>query len=377
MTKITMTRRGFGAALAAGAAATAMPRLAAAQETALPRTMIWTTYDVGSSNHSQASALADAFMKAHGTRIRLLPSGTAIGRLAPLTQGKAGFAFVATELYFATRGLYDFGTEGWGPQPLRAIAGNPAAFGLVTTKESGIRTLADLKGKRFAYTEGNPSIAIKNDALLAAAGLTRDDVQVISFPGYTPSLKALIEGRADVAGALSTSSPLYELEASSRGISWVELDPSDATIWSAIDKVAPMFGPIAETAGAGIDPAKPVNLMGMRSPMIATTADHDEAEVHAFVKAMDEEFDSYKAAMATMERWSLEQAAVPPIDAPFHTGVIRYLTEKGLWTDAHQAWNDAQVATLEKLAAAWSELSDLKGDELAATWADKRDAILG
>jgi len=377
MTEFKLNRRDFGVALAAGAAVAALPRLAMADEAALPDTMIWTTYDVGSSSHTQASALADAFMKAYGTRIRLLPSGTAIGRLAPLLQAKAAFAFVATELYFATRGLYDFGIEGWGPQPLRAVAGPPAAYGLVTTQESGIKTLADLKGKRFAYTEGNPSIAIKNDALLAAAGLTRDDVQIISFPGYTPSLKALIEGRADVAGALTTSSPLYELEASARGIAWIQLDPNNADIWSSVDKVAPMFGPIAEIAGAGIDPAKPVNLLGLRSPIICTTADQDENTVYNFAKALDEQHENYKDAMSTMHRWKLDLSAVPPIDAPYHNGVVRYLTEKGIWTEKHQAWNDKQVATLEALTAAWAELADLKGDPLAEAWIKKRDAILG
>ena len=35
----------------------------------LPKTMIWTCYDVGSSGYVQASAIADAFLKILGQRL--------------------------------------------------------------------------------------------------------------------------------------------------------------------------------------------------------------------------------------------------------------------------------------------------------------------
>ena len=55
----------------------------------LPDTMIWTSYDVGSAGYAEASAIADAFGKKFGTRVRIQPSGSGIGRLQPLLQGRA------------------------------------------------------------------------------------------------------------------------------------------------------------------------------------------------------------------------------------------------------------------------------------------------
>lgn len=94
---------------------------AAAQE--LPDTMTWSSYDVGSAGYAEASAIADAFGKQYGTRVRIQPSGSAIGRLQPLLSGRADYAFLATETFFAAEGIHDFSTRRWGPQDLRAVAG--------------------------------------------------------------------------------------------------------------------------------------------------------------------------------------------------------------------------------------------------------------
>ena len=372
-----MTRTRTWAA-ACGLAALAAAADAQEKPEGLPDTLIWSTYDVGSTGHTEASAISDALTSAFGTRIRLLPSGTGIGRILPLTTGRADAAWLANELYFATRGLYDFEARDWGPQDMRVIAGRPSSYGIVTTQESGIESLADLEGARFAYSAANPSISIKNDALLAAAGLTRDDVEVVEFPSYGDALTALVQGQADAAGASTTSGQLYELEASPRGIAWIELDPENETIWSQMDEVAPIFAPIEETIGAGITEDEPADLAAYRYPMITVEADADPDVAYAMLKALDEAFPAYADAAPVMERWALARSGTRPMDAPFHEGAIRYLEEKGMWSEEDQAWNDAQIAEMEALRAAWEEVSESDLDDAAftAAWAERRDAIL-
>ena len=98
MTRTTTWTTACGlAALAAAAGAQEKPE-------GLPDTLIWSTYDVGSTGHTEASAISDALTSAFGTRVRLLPSGTGIGRVLPLTTDRADAAWLANELYFATRG---------------------------------------------------------------------------------------------------------------------------------------------------------------------------------------------------------------------------------------------------------------------------------
>ncbi|MGP8291435.1 TAXI family TRAP transporter solute-binding subunit [Vreelandella zhanjiangensis] len=346
----------------------------------LPNTMTWTAYDVGSQGHSEASAIADAFGRAYNTRIRIQPAGSAIGRLQPLVSGRADYAFLATESFFATEGLYDFSDRRWGPQDLRAVAGRPSTFGVPSAADANIHTLQDLQGKRVAYVAGNPSVNVKCDAILAFGGLTRDDVDAVMFPTHGAAMSSLVEDRADATCTTTTASQLYELEESSRGIRWVDIPADDEQGWSRMNQVAPVFQPFTETIGAGLSEDSPANMLAYRYPIIVAMADQDEEQIYQLIEALDESYDLYRDATAAIKRWSIEDAGVPPIDIPFHPGAVRYMQEKGLWDEDMQAWNDARLARLETLRNAWSllleEETNLNGEALAERWNERRQQVI-
>ena len=347
----------------------------------LPSTMTWTAYDVGSQGHSEASAIADAFGKAYNTRIRIQPAGSAIGRLQPLVSGRADYAYLATESFFATEGIYDFSERRWGPQDLRAVAGRPSTFGVPSAADANIHTLDDLRGQRVAYVAGNPSVNVKCDAILAFAGLRRDDVEAVMFPTHGAAMSSLVEDRADATCTTTTASQLYELEESSRGIRWVDIPADDEEGWARMNQVAPVFQSFRETIGAGLSEESPANMLAYRYPIIVAMADRDEEEVYQFIKSLDESYDLYRDATAAIHRWAIEDSGVPPIDIPFHPGAIRYMQEKGLWSEEMQTWNDNRLARLEALKQAWDSLlneePDLEGDALAERWEARRQEVIG
>ena len=352
-----------------------------AADTKLPDTMTWSSYDVGSAGYAEASAIADAFGKKYGTRIRIQPSGSAIGRLQPLLSGRADVGFLATETFFAAEGVYDFSTRQWGPQDLRAIAGRPSSIGIFTAKDAGIETMADLKGKRFAYVAGNPSINVKCNAFLAFAGLSEDDLEAIMFPTYASAMSSLARGEADASCTTTTPSHVYELAESPRGIRWLNMDPNDKEGWAKVNELAPFFAPYKETIGAGISEENPVNIMAYRYPVLAVRSDMDADTVYNMLKAVDETYPMYKDATAAMPRWDINLSGVPAIDVPFHDGAIRYLKEKGIWTDEYQAWNDARTARLNALLEAWpkavAEGEGKSDEEFAQIWEKHRQQALG
>ena len=320
----------------------------------LPRTMLWSCYDVGSSGYVQASAMADALLKKFGTRIRLLPSGTSIGRMIPLTSRKVDYGFLANGVFFAVEGLYDFAAREWGPQDLRVILGHLASNSLATTNKTGIKKFSELKGRSVAYIPGSPTINIKVSAYLAFAGLTWDDVKKTEFPSYGATQKALKQGKVDVALSIPTSSFMYELESTPAGLYWLELPKESKKGWQRLQKIAPFLSPYKETVGAGVSAKNPKNLAAYRYPMITVYADADPARVYAFIKALDEAYPLYEKAHKMMPFWHINQAGVPPADAPYHEGAIRYLKEKGVWTDEHDAWNQARVKHIKTVQKAWT-----------------------
>jgi TRAP transporter TAXI family solute receptor len=356
----------------------------AADTGSLPRTMLWSCYDVGSSGYVQASAIADALVKKHGVRVRLLPSGTSIGRLMPLTTRRVDAGFLATEVFFATEATYDFSTIEWGPQDLRVALAPPTAIAsFATTKVSGVKALGDLKGKRISWIPGAPTLNVKADALLAFAGLTWDDVERVEFSSYGASLKALIEGKTDASLTVTSASIMYELESSPKGLYWIPIPPDDKEGWKKLLKACPFFRPIKATVGAGVSEENPVDMVVYPYPLLTVYADKSVDWVYNLVKAVDETFPMYEKAHVVMPNWSIGISGVPPADAPFHEGAVKYLKEKGVWKEEHDKWNQERLDHMKKVQALWEEVLEeleekkMKSKALPEYWKKRRAEAFG
>lgn len=351
--------------------------------TALPKQMTWSNYDVGSSGYVQVGAIANALTNTYGTSIRMLPSGTSVGRLMPLKSGEASYGFLGDEVYFASEGLYEFASAEWGPQDLRVILQHPETCGMVTTADSGIKTVTDIKGKRVPYVPGAPTLYVKTEALLAFANLTWNDVQKVELPSYAASLKALLENKVDVTASIPTASVMYEIASSPRGIKWLEIPAADKEGWARLHKVAPWLYPDKEDRGAGLKQGQPLELVKYGYPQVVTYASRSADEVYALIKAFDETFNQYKDASPVMPDWAIDKAARIPAGAPYHEGAIKYLKEKGLWTAKMEAWNNEKLKRLQKVQEAWKTVlkeADAKGiakKDFPAYWMKRRQELVG
>ncbi|SOH94366.1 TRAP transporter solute receptor, TAXI family [Monaibacterium marinum] len=370
--KKTLLRTTIGALMACAA----LPAMS--QE--LPGTMVWTSYDVGSAGYAEASAIADAFGREFGTRVRIQPSGSGIGRLQPLLQGRADYAFLATEAFFLGEGAYDFSTPEWGPHQLRAIAGRPAGITLIAAGDAGINTVEDARGKRIAFVAGNPSVNVKCEAILAFGGLTLDDVEVVMFPTYGSAMSSMTRNESDATCTTPTTSQLYELAESPRGIQYAPLHADNDAGWEQLLEVLPIMSPSEEDVAAGVPEGEITLMAAYRYPVITTTDEKSEDDVYAFIKALDETYDLYKDGTAAMHRWSLDLSGRPAIDVPFHEGAIRYLREIGVWTEEDDAWNERRLARMNALTDAWAsfhaENADMAEEDFSEAWMAHRAEVI-
>jgi uncharacterized protein len=90
-----------------------------------------------------------------------------------------------------------------GCERLRGVAAlYPAYVQLVANKESGIQTLADLKGKRVSVGPEGAAMAHEGADLLKAAGLTFGDLARVDYTPYVAGERMVAEGTldADFAG---------------------------------------------------------------------------------------------------------------------------------------------------------------------------------
>ncbi len=353
--------------------------MAMAQDIVLPKQLNWTAYDTGSAGYNQAVAIGAALQNAVGVNLRVLPGKNDISRTEPLRQGRVEFSATGVGgSYMAQEGVFDFGAENWGPQPIRVLlANNGGAINLSVgvADDLGIETYADLKGKRVAYIVGAPALNVNTEAYLAYGGLTWDDVERVDFGGFGASWTGLIEGQVDAAFASTNSGKAYEAEAGPRGLFWPPVDPNDAEGLARLQGIAPFFQPNLASVGATIDGTDGYQGAGYAYPVLTAMAATDEDLVYDMTKAMVELFPAYDGNSPGIGGWALDKQNMKWV-VPYHDGAIRYFTEVGAWSDDAQTHNDMLVARQAALMEAWEATIASNPDDLEAAWSTTRREAL-
>src|SRR5690606_14124723 len=87
-------------------------------------------------------------------------------------------------------------------------------------------------------------------------------------------------------------------------------------------------------------------------PILVALAESDATLVYKMTKALVELYPDYQDKAFGIEGWHVEQQDLLWF-VPYHEGTVRYLKERGVWSDAAQAHHDDLVARQAALVAAW------------------------
>jgi len=345
----------------------------------LPRTFGWTAYGTTSAGYAVSVAIGNALAD-EGYRLRVIPAKNDVSRLTPLRAGQVHFSATGIGTYLAQEGVFEFDTRRWGPQPVRVLLASWADTnnGLVTTaRDAGIETAADLRGKRVAWVVGAPALNQNMAAWLAFGGLGWDDVVRVEASGWKASVQGMIDGTIDAAIASTNSSMLYQLEGSPRGLRFLPGPASDHEGWQRMRQSAPWFSPQTATSGVGLSPEQPLEGANYGYPILITYAGQSTQTVYELVRLLDVKFDGYKDAHSSAIGFAIDRQVFDWI-VPYHDGAVRYLREIGVWTEAHEAHNQALVARQQVLAEAWQKVteSDVDVDAFSGAWLAERTRAL-
>ena len=346
-------RRKLFALTAAAACVFALP--AFAQEVNLPSTLTMTAYDTGSSGFNIGVAVGKMFKDKHGTDVRVLPAGNDVARLAPLRGGRAQASMMGVGVYFAQEGVLEFGAKEWGPQPLRLILASTDcnAVSLGVAKDTGVKEVKDLRGKRVGMVVGSPALNQNALAVLAFGGLTKNDVKLVEFSSYGAMWKGVLNNEVDAAIASSISGQAKEVEASPRGLIYPPAPASDKAGWARVNKISPYYAPHKTTCGPGMSAQNPVELPNYPYPIYMVYASQPASLVYSMAKSMIVNYDLYKdgapgAAGLALKRQILSWAL------PYHEGAVKAFKESGVWNAEHEAHNQGLIKRQDILAVAWN-----------------------
>jgi TRAP transporter TAXI family solute receptor len=273
--------------------------------------------------------LGVALSKVYGEKIpnvrpTVQATKASVENLQLLQQGKGEIAFtLGDSLAAAWKGEEDAGFK----SPLKKLRGITAIYPnyiqIVASKDSGIKTLADLKGRRLSVGAPKSGTELNARAILAAAGLSYKDLGKIEYLPFAESVELMKNRQLDAtlqSAGLGVAS-LRDL-ATSVEITVVEVPAA------VVDKAGPPFVKATIPANTYSGQANPVPAAAVVNYLV-THEGMKEETVYQMTKAVFENLPDLAAAHAAAKSIKLENA-LDGMPLPLHPGAARYLKEKGL-----------------------------------------------
>ena len=247
-----------------------------------------------------------------------------VENLILLEQGRGDVAFtIGDSLKAAWEGDEDAGFKAKLGK-LRAIAAiYPNYIQLVATRESGVKTVTDLKGKRLSVGAPKSGTELNTRAILRGAGMSYADVRKVEYLPFAELVDLMKDRQLDAT-----------LQSAGLGVASVR-DLSNAmevTMVSVpkviVDRMGPPFVPAKIPANTYKGQDKDVETAGVANYLVTHAGVSDDL-VYQMTKALFESLPELAKAHESGKQIKLENA-LAGVPIPLHPGAERYYKEMGL-----------------------------------------------
>ncbi|MBQ8767167.1 MAG: TAXI family TRAP transporter solute-binding subunit [Clostridia bacterium] len=258
-----------------------------------------------------------------GAQLTIQSSGASKANILDIDDGIVDMAIVQNDVMdYAYNGTSLFENDGAITSFSTLGAVYAEVCQIVARADSGIKTVADLKGKKVSVGDSGSGVEFNAQQILGAYDITFEDIdkQNLSFQASADALK---DGKIDAffctAGAPTVA--ITDLSTTT-GIVLVEID---AEHLAKLQKDYGFYAAYTVPAGTynGLD--KDATTVAVKATFIVSN-DLSEETVYQLTKAIYENKDNYVHDKA--KEMSLEYA-VSSISVPFHPGAEKYYKEVG------------------------------------------------
>ncbi|GGE53323.1 C4-dicarboxylate ABC transporter [Agaricicola taiwanensis] len=207
---------------------------------------------------------------------------------------------------------------------LRTIAAiYPNYIQIVASKESGIKTLADLKGKRLSVGAPKSGTELNARAVLGAAGITYKDLAKVEYLPFGESVELMKNRQIDAT-----------LQSAGLGVASLR-DLANSVAINVVEVPAEVIEKIGAPYAVGTIPANTYQGQEADVPTatvinyLVTHSDVPDELAYQMTKQIFENLDQLQAAHAAAKAIKLDKnATVSP--APLHPGAEKYFKEKNV-----------------------------------------------
>lgn len=269
--------------------------------------------------------------KDHGIRCSVESTGGSIYNLNAIRDGELDLAVAQSDWqYHAYNGTSDFEDAGKDENLRSVFSMHPEPFTVVASKGSQIENFEDLEGKRVSV--GNPGSGQRATAevLMEAMGWDMDNFGQAAELKAQEQSQALCDGNIDAFFyTVGHPSGAIKEATTSCDSTLVNVD-NDATKKLIEDNSYYTEATIPGGMYRGND--DDVTTFGVAATFV-TSAEVDEEVVYQVVKAVFENFDSFKRLHPAFENLDKEDMVSAARSAPLHAGAEKYYKEAGLLDD--------------------------------------------
>jgi len=278
-------------------------------------------------------------------------AGTAVAKVATNNAGLSStlrnYTSPSVFVPAVARGYVDFGVanqfeltlaltgqryfEGRQYDNLRAVAVLfPLQIAMFVKHDSSFQRIADLSGHRLpdGYVAAKIMVPLL-DAVLAADGLTRDDIDSLNVPGIVSSVDAFIAGRT-VGFLMAIRAPKVREAHARHGIRALPIDNTPEILERIRQHMPVAYLALEQPGPANPGVVEPTWVMTYDTLLFASTATSDEV-VYRMVHALYENRENLIKASPAFRRFSQEAMAKNLGVLEYHPGAIRFYEEQGLW----------------------------------------------
>ncbi len=260
-----------------------------------------------------------------GVQATAYPSGASIENTRALLKKQTDMAFMMPDVTFwAYKGIAKFEKE----KPFGALRSLMSLYPIdeiiVVPKESPIKSLYDLKGKKVGLGAPGSGIEIMNKLILAEYGITYDDIDP-KFLSIAEQVQGLKDGNLDIGMfAVGTPAPgVMDLQ-TAREVRFINIEED---MMKKINSKYPYYVPRQIPADIYKDQDSPIEVLSWMG-VINTTTHLDKELVYNLLRAFWDNKSDIDNIHVKYKKITLDAAYKVPI--PLHDGAVKFYKEKGV-----------------------------------------------
>ncbi len=283
----------------------------------------------GSIGYNMSSAIARVMAEEAKIQSRVQPYSGSSAVLPLVSSGELDLAVCnVLEIEEATKGE---GPYNGRKQPNLRVLGVifPLYSSIFVKKDSPIKSLAELKGKRLPYGfSAQVTLERIVDAIIATGGLARSDIVPVLVPNVVRGADDFIDGKTDGGFFALGAAKVSEVDKTVGGIRYLPV-PDDPKSVAAMQKIMPYaYIKLVNPSPAFVGLDGPTKLMAY-DYLVAVGAHVKDDTVYKIAKAMYENKAKLADSLRAFGGWD-PQTIGKGMPASYHSGSLKFFKEKGL-----------------------------------------------